>query len=125
MANPQAVEMVVTQGLNVLKSMKGLWNFSNRNMDKASDDYTRFFANFHSFDVYTHMDSEVDENEHVQAFQQQVLTFDAPYAPLRVKQPAEVNAKESKALYEAAVEAYNKMVTDLGKADKVVNPSFL
>ncbi len=125
MANSQAVEMVVTQGLNVLKSMKGLWNFSNRNMDKASDDYTRFFANFHSFDVYTHMDSEVDENEHVQAFQQRVLTFDAPYAPLRVKQPAEVNAKESKALYEAAVEAYNTMVTDLGKADKVVNPSFL
>ena len=72
MANPQAVEMVVTQGLNVLKSMKGLWNFSNRNMDKASDDYTRFFANFHSFDVYTHMDSEVDKNEHVQAFQQRV-----------------------------------------------------
>lgn len=125
MANPQAVEMVVTQGLNVLKSMNGLWNFSNRKMDKASDDYTRFFANFHSFDVYTHMDPEVDENEHVQAFQQHILTFDAPYAPLRVKQPAEVDVKESKELYEAAVDAYNKMVTDLGKADKVVNAKYL
>ncbi len=30
MANAQAVEMVVTQGLNVLKSMNGLWNFSNK-----------------------------------------------------------------------------------------------
>lgn len=125
MANPQAVEMVVTQGLNVLKAMNGLWNFSNRKMDKASDDYTRFFANFHSFDVYTHMDPEVDENEKVRAFQQSVSVFDAPYAPLRVKQPAEVDSTQSKALYEAAVEAYNEMVTDLGKSDKVVNAKYL
>lgn len=125
MANPQAVEMVVTQGLNVLKAMNGLWNFSNRKIDKASDDYTRFFANFHSFDVYTHMDPEVDENEKVRAFQQKVSTFDEPYAPLRVKQPAEVDSTASKALYEAAVEAYNEMVIDLGKADKVVNAKYL
>lgn len=125
MANPQAVEMIITQGLNVLKAMKGLWNFSNRKIDKASDDYTRFYANFHSFDVYTHMDPEVDDNEKVRAFQESILTFDEPYAPLRVKQPAEVDSKESKAQFEAAVEAYNEMVTDLGQPDKVVNANYL
>ncbi len=125
MANAQAVEMVVTQGLNVLKSMNGLWNFSNKKMNKASDDYTRFFANFHSFDVYTYMDPDINENDAVQAFQAKVQQFNEPYTPLRVKQPAEVESKQSKALFEEAVEAFNTMVTNLGAEDKVVDARFL
>jgi hypothetical protein len=114
-------EVIVQQGKNVLVSMKNLEHSAKKKSKERSDLFEKFCANKHSFDVYTYIDSDLEQLAEVQAFLQKLELFSDDFECVRRNFDADVDVKQAETMYEEVLTAYNAMVKVLGFADDAVN----
>ncbi len=114
-------EMIVQQAGNVLKCMKDLKRLAHKKGKQRSDLFGRFYANKHSFQVYTNIDSSIKESKEVQLFLEKLREFSNAFEPIRYDFDGEVDEAKMESFYPEVLEAYNGMVTVLGFEKEIVN----
>lgn len=114
-------EMIVQQARNVLNSMKDLKRLAHKKGKERSDLFERFFANKHSFQIYSNIDSAIKQLDEVQLFLQKLQSFSSAFEPARYDFEGEVDEALVESTYPEVLEAYNNMVTKLGFEKEIIN----
>lgn len=113
-------EVIVEQAKNVLVSMKNLNDDAKKKGKERSDLFEKFCANIHSFDVYTYIDSDIEQLPVVHAFQQKLDLFSADFECVLRDFDSKVDVKHAELMYDEVLTAYNAMVDKLGFPDGTV-----
>jgi hypothetical protein len=106
-------EVIVQQGQNVLASMKDLKLSAKQKGKERADKYERFGANQHSFEVYTYIDSAIEQLAEVQEFQHKLGLFYADFTGVFTNYDIEVDLNHIEITYEEVITAYDAMVNAL------------
>lgn len=109
----EVVKMIKEQGNNVLICAKELEKISKKKSKKRTDLFERYCANEHSFNVYTYMNSTIENLPEVKIFQRKVALFGAVFVGTRTDYEAVVDAQEAETTYAALLEALQEMITAL------------
>ncbi|MFJ7826544.1 hypothetical protein [Psychrobacillus sp. NPDC096623] len=109
----EVVKMVSEQGQNVVICAKELEKITKKKGKKRSDLFERYCANEHSFNVYTYMNSTIENLTEVKVFQRKVALFGAVFVGTRTDYEAQVDAKQAETTYKELVEALHELINAL------------
>ena len=121
MEKKNALEMMLDQGQNVLASMKDLKRIAEKKSKDRAKVFERFTANQHSFNVYSYIDSEIEQLAEVKAFKEKLEEFNAHFTGVMTDFNKEVAWKQIEATYEETLAAYDSMVNKVGSDDQSVD----
>lgn len=114
-------EMIVQQARNVLNQMKDLKRSAHKKGKERSDLFEKFYANKHSFQIHSNIDSAIQQLDEVQLFLQKLQNFSGAFEPVRYNFEGEVDEAQIESSYPEVLEAYNGMVTKLGFEKEIIN----
>ncbi|SES12043.1 hypothetical protein [Psychrobacillus sp. OK032] len=109
----ETVKMVAEQGQNVIACAKELEQISLKTGKERSDLFERYCANQHSFNVYTYMNSTIENLTEVHVFQRKIALFGTVFVGTRTDYEAEVDALQAKTTYEELVASLHEMINAL------------
>ena len=110
--------MVAEQGQNVVACAKELERITKKTGKKRSDLFERYCANQHSFNVYTYMNTTIENLTEVKEFQRKVALFGAVFVGTRTDYEAEVDAQQAETTYGELVAALLEMINALSLIEK-------
>ncbi|MFJ5772171.1 hypothetical protein [Psychrobacillus sp. NPDC093180] len=114
----ECLKMVTEQGQNVVACAKELEQLARKTGKERSDLFERYCANQHSFNVYTYMNSIIENLEEVLVFQRKIALFGAVFVDTRIDYEANVNTQDATKAYEDLVVAFLEMKTALQYLEK-------
>jgi len=109
----EAAKMVAEQGQNVIACAKELEQISMKTGKERSDLFERYCANQHSFNVYTYMNSTIENLTEVEVFQRKTASFGAVFVGTRTDYEAVVNAQQAETTYGDLVTSLHEMINAL------------
>lgn len=114
-------ETLVQQGKNVISSMKDLNRLAHKEGRDRFEQFEKFNANKHSFQIYAHIDAATSQLDEMQQFLSNLKQFAACFNNIRYNVEGEVDFALVEKSYQPTLEAYNALVNALGYEKEIIN----
>lgn len=114
-------ETLVKQSKNVLNTMKDLKRLAHKKGRDRFEQYEKFNANKHSFQVYCNIDASISQMDEIQRFLLNLQNFSKCFDSIRYDFEGEVDERLVEESYEPVLESYNEMAAVLGFEKETIN----
>lgn len=103
------VKLLIQQGENVLNSLKDFKQMAKKKGAQRAELYERYCANLHSFNVYTYIDSDLEELAEVQDFQSKSEQISDACKNVTVDHETKLDIKQLEHDYQEILASYEAM----------------